>query len=607
MKKRFLCILLTIVMVIGMLPTGTVFAANAINSVSVSLTAPVGGMNPDFNAIIPANAPYEVLTAFDSDNDMLNDGVLWIDPAKMSAIPKYETFVTGQTYQVTVYLVAKEGYEFSASATGKLNGATGDVLHNIADNVMQLAPGRDIITIGYDYFIAKAPVVYEVTTGNDSTIDLSDYDAKLTVTADVEFSKFTGVKVDGVLVHESEYTAKSGSTIVEMDRLYLLSLDPGEHEMTMLFTDGIAETNFTVNPVPYEKAAVWVAGIGLNDGDYLAVGASATMTTKPSGGYAYYNNGVLTLHNYTYSGPGRGVDIHDYAAIGCDTSLTIQLEGSNEIYAKGNAGGDALFNYGIFAYGSLSFTGGAGDTLKVTSNHVALASTNGIEFYGGEVTAVGIETMAIHTGNGTAYFAGNLNAVASEETDGKDAASYDESLNDSYHYVKVGTPAPIEAVSVKKVDDAGNPLAGAVFTLSQRIDGVPDYTATSDAQGIATFKNIPEGAEYYLWESEAPAGYIPSDDMYILNLVNGKVSYPTEPTDEYPDGEVEYTNDDPFVFVNVKSKTAFYVTKTDGENPLAGATFALESTAAGYPLGRRIEGLYLPHHLLSKARPHRRR
>lgn len=69
-----------------------------------------------------------------------------------------------------------------------------------------------------------------------------------------------------------------------------------------------------------------------------------------------------------------------------------------------------------------------------------------------------------------------------------------------------------------KMDNRGNTLAGAEFTLSHaascsicRGDGKPvtidSKTATSGADGTVTFKNIPSGHTYTLTETEIPDGY----------------------------------------------------------------------------------------------------
>lgn len=60
-----------------------------------------------------------------------------------------------------------------------------------------------------------------------------------------------------------------------------------------------------------------IAGIEMLNGYYLANGASAGTTTKPaSGGYAYYNDHVLTLNNFRYSGMGA-LDWRDVSCAIC--------------------------------------------------------------------------------------------------------------------------------------------------------------------------------------------------------------------------------------------------------------------------------------------------
>lgn len=62
-----------------------------------------------------------------------------------------------------------------------------------------------------------------------------------------EFTKFAGVKVDGMLLDQSYYTAREGSTIVTLQPAYLNTLATGTHIIEMIWTDGFAATTFTVN------------------------------------------------------------------------------------------------------------------------------------------------------------------------------------------------------------------------------------------------------------------------------------------------------------------------------------------------------------------------
>lgn len=69
----------------------------------------------------------------------------------------------------------------------------------------------------------------------------------LSFTANGEYSKFTGVRVDGSAISNDNYTSESGSTIVKLKALYLETLSLGRHTLRVDFTDGYAETSFTID------------------------------------------------------------------------------------------------------------------------------------------------------------------------------------------------------------------------------------------------------------------------------------------------------------------------------------------------------------------------
>lgn len=93
---------------------------------------------------------------------------------------------------------------------------------------------------------------------------------------------------------------------------------------------------------------------------------------------------------------------------------------------------------------------------------------------------------------------------------------------------------------IKKINDSGNALAGAVFQLSTDEAGSNVVaTATTGADGYAYFNGftVPEGqtsVTYYLRETKAPNGYYLSDTVYKVIItavtVNGKTTYEPEIT-----------------------------------------------------------------------------
>lgn len=99
----------------------------------------------------------------------------------------------------------------------------------------------DISLLDINY---EEPIDYNIIEGANSVVN-SDANS-LTIKADGEFSKFTGVKIDGELIDGSNYTATEGSTIIEFEDDYLKTLDAGEHTVSVVFTDGAATTKFEI-------------------------------------------------------------------------------------------------------------------------------------------------------------------------------------------------------------------------------------------------------------------------------------------------------------------------------------------------------------------------
>ncbi len=82
---------------------------------------------------------------------------------------------------------------------------------------------------------------------------------------------------------------------------------------------------------------VYVGGVKLTSGKYLAVGATSATSTKPSGGYAYYNNGVLTLSSYEYEGEGVEYKFNPNISESSYYKTCIFAEGDLEIYCEGES------------------------------------------------------------------------------------------------------------------------------------------------------------------------------------------------------------------------------------------------------------------------------
>lgn len=79
----------------------------------------------------------------------------------------------------------------------------------------------------------------------------------------------------------------------------------------------------------------------------------------------------------------------------------------------------------------------------------------------------------------------------------------------------INTPTPdLNKIKIKKVDEEGNPLEGALFKCEG--PGGP-YTAETDVNGFAVFDNLVNG-KYTVTEESAPAGYETSDEVWEVTL-----------------------------------------------------------------------------------------
>ena len=114
-----------------------------------------------------------------------------------------------------------------------------------------------------------------------------------------------------------------------------------------------------VNAFEVEFAdTIYVGGVELSDGQYLAVDAEEATTIQPEVGYAHYAGGVLTLHNYTFEGEGYKYDGSYSAVVYAGAGLKVVLEGENSL-------DNTIPGEGIFASGNITVDGAG--SLKISA------------------------------------------------------------------------------------------------------------------------------------------------------------------------------------------------------------------------------------------------
>lgn len=98
-------------------------------------------------------------------------------------------------------------------------------------------------------------VTYQIMEGAESSLTVGSNEVCV-IRGNGEFSKFTGVKVDGYLLDQSNYIAREGSTIITLQASYLNMLASGTHTVEILWTDGSASTTFTINENTFTGSAL---------------------------------------------------------------------------------------------------------------------------------------------------------------------------------------------------------------------------------------------------------------------------------------------------------------------------------------------------------------
>ena len=127
------------------------------------------------------------------------------------------------------------------------------------------------------------------------------------------------------------------------------------------------------------------------------------------------------------------------------------------------------------------------------------------------------------------------------------------------------------SITIKKVDENGNPLAGAEFTL------LPGrISETTGANGIAVFDGLTEGT-YTIIETKSPTGYGKLEGLEGSVTVNIQANGTANVEGKVPD---KFRFDVKLTWKNTRTHGSISITKTDGNQPLSGAFFGLYKDAA---------------------------
>ena len=156
--------------------------------------------------------------------------------------------VTGATVDpdgtVTVSYGDNKDFTITANTGYKLvKVLVNDVEKALDGNTLKLKN----ITSNMKIKVVVEKIEYKVIEGAEQTYTIKE-DTEARFRIDADYSLFNNkVYVDNVLVDSSNYTSKSGSTIIVLNKDYVDTLAVGEHTLKVVFADGgEAETTFTI-------------------------------------------------------------------------------------------------------------------------------------------------------------------------------------------------------------------------------------------------------------------------------------------------------------------------------------------------------------------------
>lgn len=206
------------------------------------------GDKPVFTGTVPENDQYAFRCEWWSLDE--NTGIVSTEPEWGGDIytNKITAFEVGKTYHYGVYVTAYTA-DISPDAKLKINGREVEYT--------RIGDENDTQSFWVETDLTMTPTAagasdYKITEGANGTWTQNS-NGTLVFRANGDFSKFTGVKVDGTLIDAKNYTAVSGSTVITLKADYLKTLSAGTHKITVVYTDGECSANFEVTKAASEQ------------------------------------------------------------------------------------------------------------------------------------------------------------------------------------------------------------------------------------------------------------------------------------------------------------------------------------------------------------------
>ena len=136
----------------------------------------------------------------------------------------------------------------------------------------------------HTWFIAKVQAqstTYKILSDKQTYI-LNSNNA-ISITADGNLNKLTGIMVDGILISSENYDLENGSTVLTLKSSYLDTLSVGNHTVTFVYNDGSVDAILTVLEAQNQSGDNTTTGDNTNTNDNNTSNDSTTNNTTTTG------------------------------------------------------------------------------------------------------------------------------------------------------------------------------------------------------------------------------------------------------------------------------------------------------------------------------------